>query len=78
MTTWLKDIRKEKGFTQESLAKKIGIAKTTYSSYEQGARRPSLENAKKLSKVLEVPWTIFFDKKVLETYVFKSGKEKMK
>ncbi|WP_022795741.1 helix-turn-helix domain-containing protein [Bavariicoccus seileri] len=57
---WLKKIRKEKGYTQESLAKAIGIAKTTYSSYEQGYRRPSVKTAKALAEKLDIKWTIFF------------------
>nr|WP_244925806.1 helix-turn-helix transcriptional regulator [Enterococcus xiangfangensis] len=67
---WLKIMREEKGYTQESIAEKVGIAKTTYSSYEQGHRRPSITTAKKLAVVLGVPWTIFFDNEVRKTYVF--------
>ena len=51
-------------------AKEIGIAKTTYSSYEQGYRNPTVQTAKKMAKILQVPWTIFFDEEVLETYDF--------
>ncbi|MFU1892687.1 helix-turn-helix transcriptional regulator, partial [Enterococcus faecium] len=58
------------GYTQESFAKEIGIAKTTYSSYEQGYRNPTVQTAKKMAKILQVPWTIFFDEEVLETYDF--------
>lgn len=68
MKQWLKSIRESKGYTQESLAKEIGIAKTTYSSYEQGHRQPSVTNAKKLGVALNVPWTIFFDSEVLRSY----------
>lgn len=71
MKQWLKEIRESKGYTQESLAEKVGIAKTTYASYEQGHRQPSILNAKRLSEILEVPWTIFFDEEVLETYYLK-------
>ncbi|MGX2947168.1 helix-turn-helix transcriptional regulator [Enterococcus alishanensis] len=74
MKELLKKIREEKGFTQESLAKRLGIAKTTYSSYEQGHRQPSVNNAKKIASVLDVPWSIFFDQDVLESYV-KNHKE---
>ncbi len=70
MKQWLKKLREDKGYTQESIADKIGIAKTTYSSYEQGYRRPSISTAKKLAEVLDVPWTIFFDNEVRKTYVY--------
>ncbi len=65
---WLKDLREGTGHTQESIAELVGIAKTTYSSYEQGHRQPSIANAKKLAEVLNVPWTIFFDNEVRKTY----------
>lgn len=68
MAKWLKEKRSELGYTQETFAKKVGIAKTTYSSYEQGHRTPSVTTAQKMAKLLGVPWTIFFDNKVLETY----------
>lgn len=68
MNKWLKELREQHGYTQESLAVEVGIAKSTYSSYEQGQRRPSIGNAKKIAKVLNVPWTIFFDSGVRKTY----------
>lgn len=73
MHEWLKKQRQQLGYTQESFAKKIGIAKTTYSSYEQGYRTPSITTAKKMADILNVPWTIFFDKEVLETYANKGA-----
>lgn len=45
----LKLYRKQLGLTQEELAKLLGVAKTTYSSYEQGARMPDIETQKSLS-----------------------------
>lgn len=68
MAEWLKQKREQLGYTQETFAKRVGIAKTTYSSYEQGHRTPSVGTAQKMAKLLGVPWTIFFDDKVLETY----------
>lgn len=70
MKKWLKNIRESKGYTQESLAEEIGVAKTTYASYEQGHRQPSIINAKKIATKLDMPWTIFFDDEVLKTYYF--------
>lgn len=34
----LKELRKEKKLTQAQMAKRFGIAQTTYSGYESGAR----------------------------------------
>ncbi|MBZ2201887.1 MAG: helix-turn-helix transcriptional regulator [Lentilactobacillus hilgardii] len=47
----LKQLRKEKkGLTQEMVAKQIGIAKTTYSAYEQGKRQPDYDTLNRLAK----------------------------
>lgn len=66
MKEWLKDKRISKGFTQETLAIKAGIAKTTYASYEQGQRNPSIENAKEIANILGISWTLFFEDRVRE------------
>ncbi|MCD2257102.1 helix-turn-helix domain-containing protein [Agrilactobacillus fermenti] len=51
----LKELRKSKpGLTQEALAKQLGIAKTTYSSYEQGKRQPDYEMLQKIANYFDV------------------------
>ena len=77
MGDWLKQARLSKGFTQETLANKAGIAKTTYASYEQGQRNPSIENAKILAKILGFSWTIFFENRVRETSLPVSKKKEV-
>lgn len=64
---WLKTLRRKKGYTQEEIAEKLGMPKTTYSSYEQGHRTPSVETCKVIADELGVSWTIFFDEEVRET-----------
>lgn len=64
---WLKEIREKNGYTQESLAEALDIPKTTYSSYEQGHRRPSVKRAKEIAEILSFDWTIFFEEEVRET-----------
>lgn len=39
----LRQLRQNAGMTQSELGKKLGIAKTTVSSYELGTREPSFE-----------------------------------
>jgi transcriptional regulator with XRE-family HTH domain len=73
---WLKELRMRSGHTQESFAESLDMPKTTYSSYEQGIRTPSVETSKIIAKALNVPWTIFFDNQVLETYGFSDLKSK--
>ncbi len=48
----LKSIRKEQGYTQEYMANKLGIARTTYGGYESGKFSPSLNKAIKIKKIL--------------------------
>lgn len=51
----LKLLRHEKrGLTQESLADQLGIAKTTYSSYEQGKREPDFNTLQQLASYFDV------------------------
>lgn len=50
----LKELRKKKKMTQEEAAKKLGIARTTYSGYERGTSEPDIEGLKKISNVFEV------------------------
>ena len=51
----LKDLRKKiPGFTQTDMAKKLGIAKTTYASYEQGKRTPDIETQNKIADFFNV------------------------
>lgn len=72
---WLKIKREELGYTQESFAKKVGIAKTTYSSYEQGHRNPTVQTAKKMAKILNVSWTLFLKSKYSIRIILKGGDE---
>jgi len=49
----LKKIRIEKGFTQKTMAERIGVATSTYSLYESGKREPNILIIKRIAKVLE-------------------------
>ena len=50
----LKEIRKEKGITQEELAKVLGVNKATVSGWECGRNYPSVEKLIELCKYLDV------------------------
>lgn len=47
-------LRTQKKMTQEDLANKIGIARTTYAMYEQGNRNPDYDTLQKLADVFGV------------------------
>jgi transcriptional regulator with XRE-family HTH domain len=53
-STRLATIRKQRGFTQETLADTVGITKTQVYRYENGTSQPTLEVIKKLALALSV------------------------
>ena len=44
--------RKKKGLTQENMAYKLNVARTTYTGYENGNFSPSLEISLKIKEIL--------------------------
>ena len=50
---FLQELRKEKGFTQEQLAEKIGVARRTVSRWETGSNMPDLDILMELSDLYE-------------------------
>lgn len=46
--------RKRKGFSQEDMAKKLGLSVHGYRKYELGIRKLSVEMALKIVKILQV------------------------
>lgn len=49
----LKELRKQKGYTQERFANVIGISHRTYSGIESGAHSTSIETLVEIAQVLE-------------------------
>ena len=47
------ELRKKRGYTQEQMAKKLDVARTTYTGYEKGNVSPSLEVALNIKKILD-------------------------
>lgn len=50
----LRELRKLEGWTQEQVAKKLGITKQTYSHYENENRKPSLDMIRELAAIYQV------------------------
>lgn len=46
--------RLSKNLTQEELANRIGVARSTYANYERGIREPDLKTIRKISEVLDI------------------------
>lgn len=55
--------REKLGFSQQDVIEKTGsiITRQYYGMIEKGERRPSVDVAKKISEVLGIDWTIFFE-----------------
>lgn len=51
----IKEYREVLGWTQEQLARKSGVGRSTISEAESGRHVPSLEAALRISEALEVP-----------------------
>lgn len=49
----LKEIREKRNMTQTELAYKVGVTQRHISFIEKGDRKPSLENAFKIAKILK-------------------------
>ncbi len=52
MRTKLIEVRKKKKLTQEQMAQKLNVSRTTYTGYENGTFSPSLEKALEIKKIL--------------------------
>lgn len=51
----LKNLRKEFGMTQDELAELLGMSRTSFSKYENGAANPPLNVMRKLAAIFNVP-----------------------
>ncbi|WP_195459118.1 helix-turn-helix transcriptional regulator [Pediococcus acidilactici] len=66
--TWLKDYRSHFNYTQNDMAELLGIAVTTYASYEQGHRTPKVSSAKRYAQKMNINWSYFFTDDVRISY----------
>lgn len=46
--------RKEKGFTQEQMAKLLDVTRATYANYETGYRNPNIGTIIKIKRILNI------------------------
>ena len=57
----IRELRKEKGISQEQLALNADLDRTYMTSVENGRRNISIVNLEKIVKALEVDFKVFFD-----------------
>lgn len=72
----LKQLREEHFFSQDKVAKELGISRQSYIKYESGEVVPSVEIVKKLSALYEVSYETIIDNKthLINEYVIKEDK----
>lgn len=58
---WLKDKRQSMNLSTYAVAHAIGISQSLYSSIENGLRRATVDNAKKIARYYGFEWTKFFN-----------------
>ena len=61
----IKNQRKIKKISQEEMALKIGIARTSYQAIELGKVKLTFEDFLKIIKILDLPINVFTDKKLI-------------
>ena len=57
----LREIRKEKGFTQQTLAEASGVSQSQIARYESGKRQPRPKIAQRIGAVCDFAWTKFYE-----------------
>ena len=65
----LTELRKQRGLTQSDIAKVLGIARTTYSSYEQGRRSPDVDIQNKIADYFNVSLDYLHGREGAEAHV---------
>lgn len=61
-------LRKERGYTQETLAKALGISRSTVGMYESGKRTPDSEDLEKLADFFNVDVDYLLGRSTMSTY----------
>ena len=55
----LKALRKENGYSQADLAKRLQISRASYFNWENGKTKPNQKNLEQLSQIFKVDETYF-------------------
>ena len=63
----IKNLRKNKGFTQEELANKLNVVRQTVSQWEKGYSVPDAEMLKKIAEILETDVSQLLGSSIEET-----------
>ena len=66
LTVLLKQLRKDHGYSQEYVAEKLHIVRSTYSHYETGRITPSVDSLANLARLYAIPFGIMLS--LITTY----------
>ena len=64
----IRKARKHRGYTQEELAKELGINRATLSKYESGVIEPSVAQLKRIAEILGVHFSALLSEDVMQEY----------
>ena len=67
----LRELRQQRGYSQEELAKQLGLSKSAISMYERGARTPDFETMELLADFFNVDMNYILGKEMGSTYYIK-------
>ena len=67
----LRELRQMRGYSQEELAKQLGLSKSAISMYERGARTPDFETMELLADFFNVDMNYTLGKVIGSTYYIK-------
>lgn len=73
----LKEARIKKGYTQEQIAEKIGIAKSTFTGYEKGYSEPNMLTVSKIMDVLHIDANFLYQDEMGSNYPVKVSYDEM-
>ncbi|EHI96985.1 helix-turn-helix domain protein [Clostridium sp. DL-VIII] len=74
----IKELRKERNFTQKDLGELLGLSASTIQKYELEQREPTLETLSKMSEIFEVPLDTFNKKYISMSQSFKDSINRLK
>lgn len=64
----LKELRLQKGYSQEAFSHQCGLDRTYIASIENGKRNVSIENIEKIASALNLSITEFFDSELFSEH----------
>ncbi len=67
----LKEARLKQGYTQEQIAEKIGIAKSTFTGYEKGNSEPNMLTVSKIMDILHIDANFLYQDEMGSNYPMK-------